>query len=53
MRLAVTAFSFSVVTPAKAGVQGKRRIPAALDARLHGHDNEKILLNSQVVSGRA
>jgi hypothetical protein len=34
--------SFSIVTPAKAGVQGKRRDLAALDARFRGHDNKKM-----------
>src|SRR5215471_15091678 len=38
--MGIETSSLSVVTPAKAGVQGKRRAEA-LDARFRGHDNQE------------
>jgi len=36
--------SISSVIPAKAGIQGKRRISATLDSRLRGNDGERVAL---------
>src|SRR5579862_4318941 len=37
--IAPRSFQGKVVTPAKAGVQGKRRIVATLDSRFRGNDD--------------